>query len=132
MIKVPLYANRKIITLVLGSIGVIGIILSVTNIFGFRAEWSAGVYPVLLLNFYQYFVFKKQFFHIDNESIEWKFPDFKKPKRIEIKSDTPEISFNWKGINIKDGTEFYEISLDGLWKKDRKKTQAEMQEVFCL
>lgn len=130
MIKVPLYSTRKIITLVLGSIGVIGIIFNLLNLFGLQTEWSAAIFPVLLINFYQYFIFKKQFFHVSKDFIEWKFPDLKTPKKVDLTSNTPEINYTWKGITIKDGEALHEISLDGLWKKDRKKIQAAMEEVF--
>ena len=132
MTKVHLYVIRKKLTLILGSVGLLGIIIVTNDSFGLRSEFSIGIFVVLLINFYQYFIFKKQFFHIDKNFIEWKFPDLTAPKRIEIKSDEPQFNFNWKGISIKDGEELKEISLDGLWKKDRKKIQSEIERVFNL
>ena len=129
MIKVPLYSIRKKITLILGSIGLAGIILSLANIYGFRSEFSAGIFPVLLINFYQYYIFKRQFFHIDKNFIEWKFPDIAEPKRIEIQSEQPEFGFSWKGLSINDDGQLHEISLDGLWKKDRRKIQTIIERV---
>ena len=130
MNKVPLYAIRKKLTIFLGVIGLIGTIFIITDLFGFRSELSIGIFIVLLINFYQYYILKKQFFHIDKKFIEWKFPDLTAPKRIEIQSEHPEFNFNWKGISIKDGEQIHEISLDGLWKKDRNKIQSTIERVF--
>lgn len=132
MIKVPLYAIRKKLSLILGLIGLIGIIIITNDYFNSRSEFSIGIFAVLLFNLYQYFVFKKQFFHIDKKFIEWKFPDLKDPKKIEIQSEQPEFNFSWKGISIKDNRQLHEISLDGLWKKDRKKIQSIIEKVFEL
>ncbi|MEQ8624859.1 MAG: hypothetical protein RJQ00_03150 [Vicingaceae bacterium] len=132
MTKVNLYAIRKKLTLILGSIGLIGIIIITNDSFNSRSEFSIGIFIVLLFNFYQYFIFKKQFFHIDKKFIEWKFPDLTDPKRIEIQSEQPEFNFSWKGISIKDSEQLHEISLDGLWKKDRRKIQSIIEKVFKL
>ena len=132
MTKVPLYTIRKKINLILGSIGIIGIIIVTNDSFSFQSELSIGIFVVLLFSFYQYYIFKKQFFHIDKKYIEWKFPDLTDPKRIEIQSKNPEFKFNWKGISIKDDEQTHEISLDGLWKKDRNKIQSTIEHVFEL
>ena len=116
----------------MGSVGLIGILIVTNDSFAYRSEFSIGIFAVLLINFYQYFVFKKQFFHIDKKFIEWKFPDLTDPKRIEIQSEHSEFNFNWKGIGIKDGEQVHKISLDGLWKKDRNKIQSTIERVFEL
>jgi len=132
MIKVPLYSIRKKLSLVLGSIGLIGIIIVTNESFNSQSEFSIGIFVVLLFNLYQYFIFKKQYFHIHKKFIEWKFPDLEDPKRIEIQSERPEFNFTWKGISIKDDGQLHEISLDGLWKKDRRKIQSIIEQVFEL
>ena len=132
MTSIKLFTLQKITSLVIGIAGVLGVSIMISSkIFELNFNsWAAGIFPALLINLYHYFVLKKQFFRIYKESIEWKFPAMKTEGKIVFKSKNPSFSVNWKEITFYDESEVHELSLDGLWEKDRLKIQTTLKEYF--
>lgn len=129
MKKVNPYKTQQTINLTIGIIGLIGtagLIGEVANFWNFGLE-GFGLAPILIVNLFQYFQFKKAYFNFSEEKIEWSFLGMEESKSFSLDGNSVTFETNWKGIIVHSGDKTYEISLDGIWKRERKRIISEMK-----
>lgn len=132
MKRLNIYSAQKVIFLVIGLVGIAGTLALIGKlIFKWDIDlFSVGIYPIFLFNFYQYLQAKKKFFSFSNSEITWQFMGMKTSKKLVFTTNQPSFTLDWKGLKVTDGEQSHEISLDGLWKRDRKKIITELQAFY--
>ena len=73
---------------------------------------------------------RKSYFNFNDNQIIWNFPGFENEKSLQLEGDNYKITSDWKGIVLKNETNEYSISLDGLWKNDKKHILKKLQEFY--
>lgn len=128
------YGKQKNIQLVMAAIGAVGMVIGLYFFFGNSDNSfliSSAMYPFFIASgVYQYFQFKKKYIRFSEDKIEWDFITNENPRSILLSNKNTEIVRNWKGALIKNGDQEFEISLDGIWKKDRNLILNELEKYY--
>jgi len=124
------YNRQKNLRIGFAVIGALGMVVGLYFFFGKNDNSfliSAAAYPFFVLSgLIQYFQLKNKFLRFSKTEIEWVFAANEDTKKIEL----IKIDSNWKGIVLENRGNTYEISLDGIWKKDRKRIISEMKKFY--
>ena len=124
------YNRQKNLQIGFAVIGALGMVVGLYFFFGKNDNSfliSAAAYPFFVLSgLIQYFQLKNKFLRFSKTEIEWVFAANEDTKKIEL----IKIDSNWKGIVLENRGNTYEISLDGIWKKDRKRIISEMKKFY--
>ena len=92
---------------------------------------SDAAYPFFILSgLIQNFQLRKRYIRFSNTEVECNFITNENTKKIELIDGRTVIDSNWKGVVIETGEKEYEISLDRIWKKDRKRIISEMKKFY--
>ncbi|MBL4707857.1 MAG: hypothetical protein JKY48_05385 [Flavobacteriales bacterium] len=123
------YSTQIIINLVLGIIGIVGILVILSKfIFNLEMEIiGLSTYPFFTIYLYQYFQLKKKHISFSSNKIEWNLLTSNGLKSFDFNPEELKVESNWKGLFFRDGESIYEISLDGIWKKDRERIAEELK-----
>jgi hypothetical protein len=128
------YNRQKNLQISFAVIGALGMVVGLYFFFGKNDNSfliSAAAYPFFVLSgLIQYFQLKNKFLRFSKTEIEWVFAANEDTKKIELIKGETSIDSNWKGIVLENGGNTYEISLDGIWKKDRKRIISEMKKFY--
>lgn len=133
MEKVKLFKLRKILSIIIGLVGIIITLMYVLALFtnyGSRGEFSFMGIILLVSMGYQYRTFNKFYFHYNKQEIKWNFPGMSEPKKVELSKNSFEISKDWKGIILINKNQSIEISTDGLWERDKKLISKRLTEYY--
>lgn len=134
MKKLNPYNRQKKIQLVFAAVGAVGIATGLYFFFGNSdnsALISSSMYPFFVAaGVIQYIQLKNKYIHFSKEKIEWEFASHKETQKINLENAETIVESNWKGVVLKNNGKEYEISLDGIWKLDRKRIIMEMQAFY--
>ena len=134
MKRINPYQSQKNIQLIFSLIGAAGMVTGLYFFFGDSdnsALISSAMYPFFVASgLIQYFQLRKKYIRFTNEKVEWDFASIEHPQKIDLVKGTTVVDSNWKGVVLKNGEKEYEISLDGIWKRDRKRIISEMKEFY--
>jgi hypothetical protein len=95
-----------------------------------EGKFLSAFFIFLFLGISGEFYRKKSYFKCNSNQIIWKFPGFENEKTIQLEGTNYKITSDWKGIVLKNETNEYSISLDGLWKNDKKHILKKLQEFY--
>ncbi|MDB9963668.1 hypothetical protein OAD50_01135 [Vicingaceae bacterium] len=128
------YRKQKSLQLIFAVIGALGMVVGLYFFFGKNDHSfliSAAAYPFFILSgLIQNFQLRKRYIRFSNTEVEWNFITNENTKKIELIDGRTVIDSNWKGVLIETGEKEYEISLDGIWKKDRERIISEMKKFY--
>lgn len=128
------YNRQKNLQIGFAIIGSAGIVIGLYFFFGNSdnsALISSAMYPFFIASgLIQYFQLRNKFIRFSKTEIEWDFIANESIKKIELDDGQTVVDSNWKGVVVKNGGVEYEISLDGIWKKDRNRIISEMQKFY--
>lgn len=122
------YPKQKAIFFLIGLVGLIGTLFLILNLI-FKWDlnnFSFGIYPIFLVQAYQYWELKKNTIAFSKEQISWKLAYMEDRKSIELNGEKVQVSSDWKGISLRKGQDLIEISLDTVWEGDRKRVFEEL------
>ncbi len=130
MKEASLFKFRKIVYILYGLMGLLLIALYLFSSISTEAHsFSLGIIFITscFLNFYQ---LRKFYFKYDEKSIVWKLPNGDEENQIDLSEENYSVSRNWKGLTFTNENHSFDISLNYLWKGERKRLARELQSFY--
>lgn len=121
MKNINILKTQQIVNYIIFALGILIIFIS-----GFRYLSFIFIFTAVLAEIKR----RKSYFHYNDNKLIWKFPDFQGKKSLQLEGDNYKVTSDWKGIVLKNESNEHSISLDGLWKNDKKHILKKLQEFY--
>lgn len=113
-------------------LGCAGLLLFIsTLLFPDKLLLTAVAVPLMLNPVFIYLNHKKYHFKYNKECICWYLPNSDYEKRIQLQDPSYTLEMNWKGLVFNGQSQHFEISLDTLRRKDRKRLYQELEAYYA-
>ncbi len=133
MEQIKLFKIRKIITIIVGLVGLIILPFYILDLF-LKFDLNSYFLFIGFLLFPQmiigYWSFNKYFIRFDNQFIEWYFPGMKERKGEILTGTTSELKTNRRRVTMTNGNKKIEILTDGLWDRDKDLICKKLKEYY--